>query len=346
VVDGEGRILLTNPALEALLGWRLAERYGQPLARCLEEGMADPASALCWNVAVSEALAHGRTTFLNLSADMIRAAEDRQGVSVTGVVAPWQDESSEEHGALVVFYDSAQHQGLEDVRQRFLAVISHELGSPLTNVSTAAERVARLLSGSGAEEWRLIQIICSETARLRRLLGQFLSRSPVQAKPVQPERSVITLRPLLYRAAHTFGLREFEHEIAVQVPRHLPFVWGDADKILEILSNLVDNAIRYSQPGTEITLAAEAWRDGVLVSVTDQGQGIAAGEGSRVFEPLYRGSDGEQSIEGLGLGLYIARNLVQALGGELWHEGLASGGTRFCFTLPRADSPGWANEEG
>jgi signal transduction histidine kinase len=337
VVDGEGRILLINPALEELLGWRLSERRGRLLAQHLEEGMSEPASALCWNVAVNEALAHGRTTFLNLAAELTTEMEDRRLVSVTGAVAPWQDKDTNLRGALVVFYDSARHQSLEDMRQRFLAVVSHELGSPLTNVSAAAERMARLLNDGNAEEWKLIQIIRSETARLRRLLGQFLSRSPVQAQPVWPEKNLITLRPLLYRVAHTFGIRESEHEIEVLVPPHLPFAWGEVDKILEILSNLVDNAIRYSKPGTKITLAAEAWTGGVLISVTDQGRGISPRDEERIFEPLYRGNHEEHSIEGLGLGLYISRTLVQALGGELWHEGLADGGTRFCFTLPCAD---------
>jgi signal transduction histidine kinase len=334
VVDSEGKILLINPALEELLGWQAAEQCGGRLSKYLEEGMADPALALCWNVAVSEALAHGRTTFLNLSANLATRVENRPLVSVIGVVAPWQDSGSDQGGALVLFYDSARHESLEDMRQRFLSAVSHELCSPLTNVSAAAERVARLLDDSSAEEWHLIQIIRSESSRLRRLLGQFLARSPVQAQHTGPEGSVITLRPLLFRAAHTFGIREFEHEIEVQVHSDLPFVYGDADKILEILSNLMDNAIRYSQPGTKITLAAEAWGDRVLISLTDQGEGIAEADQKRIFEPLYQGNGKEQGIEGLGL--YISRALVQAMGGELWHESPAEGGTRFCFTLPCA----------
>lgn len=346
VVDGEGKIVYLNPALQEMLGWQPAAWQGQLLSQRLQEMIDDPALALCWNVAVSEALANGQTTFLNLSADLHTEREDRPLVSATAVAAPWRDEDTGQSGALFLLCDSARQQNLEGVRQRFLSVVSHELGSPLTNISAAAERVSRLLNGGNTEEWHLLQIICSETARLRRLLGQFLSRPPAPAAPGRTERSVVTLRPLLYRVAHTFGVRESEHELKVQAPADLPFVWGDADKIQEVLSNLVDNALRYSPPGTEITLAAERWADSVLVSVTNRGRNIAADDEARLFEPLYRDNHGQPGHEGLGLGLYICRTLVQALGGELWHEGLADGGTRFCFTLPRVEGRRRKRERG
>jgi signal transduction histidine kinase len=341
VADSEGKILYINPALEVLLDWRSVELQGQLLSGCLEERIADPALALCWGVAVNEALAHGQTTYLNLPADLAGA---HPAVSVTGVVAPWQDAVGGQQGVLVVLHDSARHQDLEGIRHRFLSIVSHELGSPLTNISAAADRVGRLLDGGDAEQWSLLQIIRSETSRLLRLLGQFLARPPIPAETVRPARSVTTLRPLLYRVAHTFQLRDSGHDITVQVPSGLPFVRGDADKIQEVLSNLVDNALRYSPPQTQITLSAEAWQDDVVVSVTDQGEGVATGDEKRLFDPLYRGADQGRRAEGLGMGLYISRALVQALGGELWHEGMADGGTRFCFTLPRAQ--GLPREDG
>jgi two-component system phosphate regulon sensor histidine kinase PhoR len=345
VVDAAGKILFINPALERFLGWRSAEQIGQPLSRCLEDGIVDPALALCWTVALSEALAHNQTTFLNLSADFCLDTRDRPSVSLTGAVAPWQDERTNERGALLVFHDSAQHEDLQGIRHRFLSVVSHELGSPLTNISAATERVVKHLNGGNTEEWRLLQIIRSETARLRRMLGQFLAPTPIRPEPHRQVKSVTTLRPLLYRVAHTFQVRDLKHEIRVQVPPDLPFVSGDADQIQEILSNLVDNALRYSPPETEITLAAEAWSDNVVISVADRGGGLSAEDKKRVFEPLYRGSGKNRDISGLGVGLFVSRTLVQSLGGELWHEGLADGGTRFCFTVPRMQGLYLGDEE-
>jgi signal transduction histidine kinase len=333
-VDAEGKILAINPALECLLGGSLAVHLGRPLSRFLEERIIDPAQVLCWTVALHEALALGRTTFLNLSADFW-ATQSGQMVSLTGVVAPW-DDGHLRHGALVVFHDSARHHTLEDMRHRFLSVVSHELGSPLTNVSAAADRLARLVDGWGVEEWKLLQIIRGETARLRRLLSQFLSSSPEHAGRLRPARTVITLRPLFRRVAHTYQVREFEHEIEVQVPPDLPFVWGDADRIQEVLSNLVDNALRYAPPGSRVLVAAESRQDDVMVIVADEGQGVSEATIERIFEPLFQGSGEGQAGGGQGLGLYVSKNLIRTLGGDLWYESQKGGGARFCFTLPRA----------
>jgi signal transduction histidine kinase len=344
-VDAEGKILAVNPALEGLLGGSLAAQLGRPLSRFLEERIVDPAQVLCWTVALHEALAFGRTTFLNLSADFW-GAQEGQTVSLTGVVAPW-DDGCMRQGALVVFHDSARHNTLEDVRHRFLSVVSHELGSPLTNVSAAADRLARLVGGRGAEEWKLLQIIRGETARLRRLLGQFLSPSPEHTGGLRPARTVITLRPLFHRVVHTYRVREFDHEIEVQVAPDLPFVWGDADRIQEVLSNLVDNALRYAPPGSRVLVAAEGRQDDVMVVVADQGQGVPEATIERIFEPLFRGDGERQAGGGQGLGLYVSKNLIQTLGGDLWYEHEEGGGARFCFTLPRAKGlPGEDEEDG
>ncbi len=101
----------------------------------------------------------------------------------------------------------------------------------------------------------------------------------------------------------------------MDVPSNLPFVWGDADTIHEILNNLVENALRYSPPGTEVTLVAEQRPVDVLISVHDQGAGVAAEDREQIFEPYYRGRQGREGAAGQGLGLPIASSLVQQLGG-------------------------------
>jgi len=149
-------------------------------------------------------------------------------------------------------------------------------------------------------------------------------------------KSIVTLRPVIQQVAQIFGIRETGRRVVTEVPPDLPFVWGDADIIGEILSNLVENAQRYSPPGAEITLTAEERAEDIVISVRDQGPGVAAQDREQVFEPFYRGRHGRESANGQGLGLAIALSLAQQLGGELWYEEQETAGHRFCFTLPRA----------
>jgi two-component system sensor histidine kinase KdpD len=276
-------------------------------------------------------------TYLNLPVDIRTGTDDRDTVSVLGVMAPWWVPGAEQSGAMVIFHDAALHTSLEGSRTRFLSVVSHELGSPVTSISAAADRLAKRLDTADLEQWRLLEIIRSEAARVRRLLGQFLSTSPARAEIPQPARSVVTLPLLIRRAAHMLRIRDTRHQIVVHLPNDLPFVWGDADSVQQVLSNLADNAIKYSAPGTLITLSATARKDDVLASVTDQGQGVAPGNEERIFEPAYRFCQDGQEIEGQGLGLAMARALIEAQGGELWYRRHPPGGACFCFTLPRVE---------
>jgi signal transduction histidine kinase len=346
VVDREGQILLLNSALEQLLGWKLSVQRGQPLASHLQQAIVDPAQALCWTVALSEAVALGKMTYLNLPVGMRTKFDDEHLESIAGIVVPYQHDGAEHGGALVVFHGREVTENTEAVRARFFAAISHELGSPVSNIAAAADLLTKYLDAANVQQRKLLQIIQAEAARLQRLMEQFLPRSPVQQITPDVTRNVITLRPLIHRVVEIFRIRETGHRIVARVPRDLPFVWGDEDGIQGILSNLLENALRYSPPGTEITLAAERGSNEVLICVTDQGPALPAEDRERIFEPFYRGERKKEEVQGQGLGLAIAKSVVQELGGELWYEEQAEGGIRFCFTLPCADDPSGEQDEG
>jgi two-component system phosphate regulon sensor histidine kinase PhoR len=335
VVDGEGRILDMNPAFERLLGWCLADRRGQRLASCLEQAITDPAQALCWIVALSQALDQGKTTFLNLPVEMRGAAEDQCPLSAFGSIAPWHDSGGEPRGAVVELCETRVLQDLEGVRGRFLAVVSHELGSPLNNLAAAVDLLVTRLDRSDREQWKYLEIIQAEIRRVQRLLAQFLSPDSMGMRDRGRNMDIITLRPLLDRVVTTYEIRDRERRFEAQLPADLPFVQGDADRIVEILSNLVDNAMRYSPPSTPILLTVEARAKDVLVCVVDQGPGIAEEDEARLFDLGWRGEQAQQ-VEGQGMGLPVSRILVQSLGGELWYEPNQEGGGSFCFTVPKA----------
>jgi PAS domain S-box-containing protein len=336
IVDGEGRILDLNPALEQLLGWHAAERRGQLLSQCLQQSISDPAQVLFWTVALDQALALGETTHLNLPAVFRTEFDDGRVMAVTGVVVPWPEGAVGHARAMVILHDVTAQQDIEGVRSRFLAVLTHELGTPVINLAAAADLLARHLVVDDSEPWRLLQVIRSEANRLRRLLAQFPTTSPVWPESTPPRQRLVTLRPLLRQVAHAFQARGPACRIVVQAPADLPFVWSDAESIKEVLSKLVDNALRYAPAGSQVALVARAREDDVVVSVRDHGPGVALGDEERIFEPWCRGSQEEPAANHHGLGLAMARSVVDSLGGQLWHERSPEGGASFCFTLPRA----------
>ena len=234
VVDNEGLIASGNAALQRMLGWHVAGQRRQPLSRYLEKAIADPAQLLSWLVAVSDVLSHRRTIYLNLPVEFQTQHEDPGTISLIGTIAPWQDPDAEQLGALVTFCDSALHADLEGVRARFLSVVAHGLGSPLSNIVAAAERLARTLGEGDTQEGRLLEIVRSEADRLGRMLRHFLSTTPPPAEAQQFSTDVVALRPLIRRVAFTYRLREPHRELAVRVPGDLPYVLGNADLKLDV----------------------------------------------------------------------------------------------------------------
>jgi PAS domain S-box-containing protein len=344
IVDDEGKILDINPALERLLGWRLLERCGQMLSRYLEQEMADPAQALCWTVALSQALAQGQTTHLNLPAEFRTAHDDEHRVSITGVVAPCQGSRAEHPKALVILHDSTSQKDVEGSRARFLAVLAHELGMPVNTLVVAADLLRRYVEVEDSRFGRLLQIVQAEVNHLRRLLAQLPTTSFVWPPVSQPSRHLVVLQPLLRQVAQTFGMQDLGCQIVVRTPPDLPFVWSDAERIKEVLSKLVDNAVRYAPPGSQVILAAEERGHEIVVSVCDRGPGVLKEDEEAIFEPWCRGSQEQPAAEHRGLGLSMARTLVQTLDGKLWYKERPEGGACFCFSLPRAQ--GLPDEEG
>jgi PAS domain S-box-containing protein len=336
VVDGEGKILNINSALEQLLGWRATERLGQRLAVCLEQTIPDPGQVLGWTVALNQALSLGQTTHLSLPTEFRSEGKDASPVSITGIVAPWQGSNGEDTGAVAIFHDISLQKDLYGARARLLAVLSHELGTPVANLTAAADLLAKRLEAGDKPLGRLLHVIQSEANHLRRLLAQFPLAPSARMKSPQPRKSLVTLRPILRQVAQAFGVRDLDCEIVVRVPPGLPFVWSDAEQIRQVLSKLVDNAIRYAPPGSQIDLAAEEEGEEIVVSVRDRGPGVAEGDEELIFEAWRCGSREEPDGEHQGLGLSIARRLVRSLGGKLWYESRPGGGASLCFSLPRA----------
>ena len=137
------------------------------------------------------------------------------------------------------------------------------------------------------------------------------------------------------RIAERFRTQTSRHTIVVDFPPNFPVVLADEERLAQVLSNLISNSIKYSPDGGEIRISGQVRPEQVIVCVSDQGPGIAPGDIPHVFDRFYRASDASRKTKGAGLGLYLARAVIEAHAGRIWVDPKPGDGARICFSLPR-----------
>ncbi|HSD19771.1 MAG TPA: ATP-binding protein [Anaeromyxobacter sp.] len=225
-------------------------------------------------------------------------------------------------------------------REQILAVVSHDLRTPLSAISVGAYRLAILAGGAPAETVRSIaEVIRRSARRMERLIGDLVDVAAVQAGRVSIHPAPHLPGELVREAVDSMQAVGREHgiELDVDADPDLPRVRADHDRILQVLGNLVSNAVKVTAPGGRIGVHAEVREAGIRFVVADTGPGIAPGEREQIFEPFRRGAGA--AYRGTGLGLAIARGIVEAHGGRIGVESRPGAGSEFWFTLPLADVP-------
>jgi signal transduction histidine kinase len=217
---------------------------------------------------------------------------------------------------------------LEATRAQLISEISHDLRTPLTAIKGL---LVNLIDASGPEERRSLEIAEREADRLIRLVNQLLDFYRWQAGRLELDHSDVDLGVTIRDAAALCEERARHRGVALQaaVPSFLPMIPADADRLQRIILNLLDNAIKFTPRGGRVTLAVTRRSGEVEVSVRDTGRGMSEEEQQRAFEPYYRGKGG-----GAGLGLTIARAIVEAHGGQMGIESSPGQGSYIWFTLP------------
>jgi len=226
-------------------------------------------------------------------------------------------------------------QQLDALKDEFVSLVSHELRAPLTNINASVELLLARRPADGARE--KLEIIGHEAQRLTRLVQGVLDVSRMEAGRLDLQRAPVDPDQLCHAAVMQLG--ETGHTWNIEIARGAPAVLADADRAVQVLGNLLANAVKYSPPGSRVDLAARPAPDGaaVLFSVSDRGAGIPPDEVDRIFERFHRVERGDaRETYGHGLGLYIARKIVEAHSGRIWVESTPGVGSTFLFTLPAA----------
>jgi two-component system, OmpR family, sensor histidine kinase KdpD len=223
----------------------------------------------------------------------------------------------------------------ERLRNALLDSVAHELRTPLTSI-TAAITSLRNDPLDGEQRGEMMEVIEEEAGRLNRLVGQAMEMADLDAHDIK-----LDLQPHPIREAVDLALEAVQvknHPVEIRLPETLPMVEMDLERIAKVLQHLIENAAKYSAEGSPIFISAEVARGELVTSVADRGVGVDDFERMMIFDKFYRGQGQRYRVQGTGMGLAIAKAIVEAHGGSIEVTSQAGQGSVFSFALPLAQS--------
>jgi len=331
ILDAKCRIETINRALAEITGWAPEQARGQLCSRvlALRDGQG---RNVCETACPLEATAQeGR---LEVEGDIVRPDGQRTSVSIT--YSPLYDDEGSLVNIIGSVHDVTRFREAEEMKAMFISVISHELKTPVALIKGYANTLRREDAHWDADTVdESLTIIEEESDRLDRLINNLLEASRIQAGTLRMDMSDVHIPKLAAKAVDRFRVQALGHELQLDFPPNFPTLLGDEERLQGVLYNLVSNAIKYSPKGGKIRVGGRVWRDHVEVYVSDQGQGIPSEQQSRLFEPFYRvDSSLGRSTQGVGLGLFLSKAIIEGHGGRIWVESAPGQGSTFRFTLP------------
>jgi two-component system sensor histidine kinase KdpD len=220
----------------------------------------------------------------------------------------------------------------EALKAALLDALAHDLKTPLTSIKGAVSHL--LAKPRDAEEKELLTIADEEADRLNQLVVEVLEMARIEAARLHPDKSPHAVGEIISAAVHAQEELLKDRRVELHMDEPLPPADVDFEFVQEVLKQLLDNAVKYSPPGSPLTIAASVAGEKIVISITDRGEGIAEDEQARVFEKFYRGRSSRDHVLGTGLGLSIAKGIIEAHGGKIWVTSQAGKGSIFSFALP------------
>lgn len=248
-----------------------------------------------------------------------------------------EKENGEQNGLIAVLHDVTEQEKIEEERREFVANVSHELRTPLTSMKSYLEALADGAIEDPEVAPRFIHVTQTETERMIRLVNDLLQLSKMDSKDYHMNFASINLPQFVDQIMERFEMSTKNESITFKhkIPDRDMFVYGDRDKLTQLMDNILSNAVKYSPEGGTITCALKAEKDRVLVSIKDEGVGIPKENIPFVFDRFYRVDKARtRNLGGTGLGLAIAKEIVTAHGGSIWVSSDWGKGTTISFALP------------
>ncbi|MBE9215097.1 response regulator [Plectonema cf. radiosum LEGE 06105] len=328
--DSNQRITLFNQGAERIFGYSQKEALGQPLDLLLPEPSA-------------EAHRHHVANFGKSSTPSRKIGERREiyGKRKDGSVFPAEASiSTLKLGNKIIYtvylQDVSNRKQIERMKNEFVSVVSHELRTPLTSIHGSLGMLATGLIQANSEDGkRLVQIATDSTERLVRLISDILDIERIESGKVTMCKQIYQVSELILQAIHITQTLADKAQVKLSVKNSPIQLEVDGDRIIQVLTNLLSNAIRFSSPGDTVWLTAFEQDSEILFTVKDTGCGIPQDKLELIFERFQQvDSSDSRNHEGTGLGLAICRSILEMHGGKIWAESIMEVGSTFYFTLP------------
>jgi PAS domain S-box-containing protein len=333
ILDASERVQVFNRALTHMTGWAAEDALDRPASEVLAlRDRQDQSLPLPTPPARRASASDGR---IYVEGDVVRRGGPPLTVGVTAT--PLYDDRGELARVILNVVDITRFRQAEELKSTFVSVVSHELKTPVALIKGYAETLRREDADWDRDTMQdSLSVIAEEADHLTHLIDSLLEASRIQAGGLKLEPTDVHLPRLAGKVVDGFRTQTGIHTFELDFPPDFPVVWGDPDRLREVLSNLVSNAVKYSPGGGTVWVGGRMDRTGATVYVADQGIGIPAEEQGRIFDRFHRVDSGlHRRTEGTGLGLYLVKAIVEAHGGRVWVESAPGQGSIFMFSLPR-----------
>ncbi len=326
VCDSDERILLLNRSAEELFGIRESDAVGKPFPEMVRDEriarlLHAPASPGAMPSPYLQISHNGRTVYVRP-----RLSEIHSSAGVR-------------RGTVLVLQDVTQFKDLDKMKSDFMAAVSHEFRTPLTSISMGVDILRQQLIGPlTPQQEELLNASKQDCERLTKLVRDLLQLSKLESGKIEFKQEELDIGAVVNSAVQPLILPFKEKGVAlrIEVPEGLPTFVGDELQFSWVISNLVSNALRYTAPGGHVEIRASARGDGrLLVQVCDTGRGIAKEHLEKIFDKFVQVKQAFDATPGsVGLGLSIAKEIIEAGGGRIWVESEVGRGSTFSFELP------------
>ncbi|MFC1893765.1 ATP-binding protein [Chloroflexota bacterium] len=331
-VGVDGCIIQANLSTTKLLGYSSGELIG----RRVLELYADTENGKAKAQGVFQRFLAGEEIH-DEELEMRRA--DGSNVWISLSVHPMRDKEGQVVSSRSGVVDITDRKALDQLKDDFIGLVSHELRSPLTVITGAVNTVLTEGARLSLEETRqLLTDAALEADSLSHLLSNLLELSRSQANRLLINAEEVSVARIIQDTVEEITRQSSAHQFILDIPKKVPTVCADRLRLERILYNLIDNAVKYSPQGGEVRVSVKSEEERLVIGISDQGIGISLSDQAKLFGPFQRLEESRlDGIRGLGLGLLVCRRLVEAHGGRIWVESEPGKGSTFFFTLALSD---------
>ncbi len=338
VLDTDYKIKLINPAAEKLLETSVKEAVGQKWAEFGKAYIGDKPIPFNKRSAVIS-LTKGTVKITTITDDHYYVTRSGRKFPVVAITAPLIH-NNQVIGIVKVFRDATKEKDIDRMKTEFISLASHQLRTPLSAIKWFVELLSDRSSGTLKKEQRkYVKNIAESTKRMIELVGSLLNISRIESGRIIVDPRSTNLLELFKTVAQEFAEKIKNKKLKLIVSAHhdIPAISVDPKLIRHVYLNLLDNAVKYTPDGGEISVFISKKDQEILTQISDTGFGIAESEKPKVFQKFFRAANIIRHVtEGTGLGLYLVKAIVNSSGGRIWFESAENKGTTFWFTLPVA----------